>query len=156
MKSLIHLSQTFREHKSAMKQLREDFELKREERMKKEIASSGAEKKDLSTAEGLMSHANELMDRDKQSLERTLRVVADTQEVGRGIVDKLQTNTEQIESMYDKLESIENTLERSRRIITRMARKIATDKCVLPVISHSSPLATSAGTSGVSHQSWCV
>src|SRR5437667_326154 len=73
-------------------------------------------------------------DKSKESLERTLRVVQDTKQVGIDTNAKLEANTAQIEGMYDKLESIESTLTRSTKVIKRMARKMATDKYVWVVV----------------------
>ena len=85
---------------------------------------------DLETADGLMKHGLEVQDKSKDSLQRTLRVVHETKVIGQDTVVKLEQNTEQIQGMYDKLESIETTLQRSTKIIKIMARKVATDKYI--------------------------
>jgi len=160
-----------REHKNKLKELRTQYESKKGTIVRDELlgdaeADPTADK--LETAEGLMEHGLKIQDKSKQSLERTLGVIAQTKEIGTDTVLKLETNTKQIEGMYDELEMIESSLARSTKIIKRIARKMATDKyiwvmiilliCVVIVIivmgkvnltsssSSSSPSASSTGS----------
>lgn len=126
-----------RDHKSSLKELKNEFEWKKAAATKDELladGSNGADNTELETAEGMMKHGLDIQDKSKQSLERTLRVVQDTKTIGQDTNAKLEANTAQIEGMHDKLESIESTLQRSTKVIKRMARKMATDKYVWVIV----------------------
>jgi hypothetical protein len=77
-----------------------------------------------------MTYSLDIMHDSEKSLIRTLKLVENTKIIGEQVVQKLHMNTEQIEGMYDKLESIETTLSRSMKIVRRIFRKIATDKVI--------------------------
>jgi len=128
--------QMLRDHKNTLKELKNDYEWKKSAATKEQLMGDHKDSgpADLDTAEGLMKHGLDVQDKSKESLGRTLRVVNDTKNIGIDTVAKLEANTQQIEGMYDKLESIESTLARSTKIIKRMARKVATDKYVWVVV----------------------
>jgi len=123
---------TLREHKNALKELRNDFEWKKSTQVKNELVGEGGgdEEDQKETAEGLMQHGLDVQDKSKASLERTLGKIQDTKIIGQDINVKLEQNTAQIEGIYDKIESIETTLQRSTKVIKRIARKMATDKYI--------------------------
>jgi hypothetical protein len=123
---------SLRDHKNTLKELKNEYEWKKANLAKDELLGDHqpANEGELETAEGLMKHGLDVQDKSKDSLQRTLRVVNDTKDIGIDVVQKLEANTNQIEQVYDHLESIESTLQRSTKIIKRMARKVATDKYV--------------------------
>jgi DNA repair ATPase RecN len=127
--------QILKDHKHTLKELRNEFDYKSAAVTKNELLGEDKDTADRETAEGLMKHGDNVMNSSKDSLERTLRTVQDAKEVGVDINAKLEANTAQIEGMYDKLEEIESTLQRSTKVIKRMARKMATDKYVWVVVA---------------------
>ena len=125
------LKTMLREHKTVLKELRADYELKKGVAVKDELLGDHVEQKDgLDTAEGLMDHGLKTQASSKESLQRTLGVIERTKEVGTDTVLKLESNTKQVEGMYDQLEQIESSLARSTKIIRRIGRKMATDKYI--------------------------
>ena len=126
------LKQMLREHKTVLKELRTEYEAKKGVVVKDELMGDHVEegKDGLDTAEGLMDHGLKTQASSKESLQRTLGVIERTKEVGTDTVLKLETNTKQIEGMYDQLEQIESSLARSTKIIRRIGRKMATDKYI--------------------------
>jgi len=124
-----------REHKDTLKKLRLEYEQKKGVATRDELLGDGEQPVDkLETAEGLMEHGLAIQDKSKDSLQRTLGVLEQTKEVGVDTVLKLEANTKQVEALYDELELIESSLQRSAKIIRRIARKIATDKYIWVMI----------------------
>lgn len=129
------MKQMLRDHKTKLRELRNEFEWKKEAAVKDQLSGDhkGGEN-DLTTADGLMKHGLDVQKSSTESLVRTMKVVEETRQIGVDTVGKLEKNTEQIEGMYDKLEDIQSTLERSTAIIKRMARKMATDKYIWCIV----------------------
>ena len=90
---------------------------------------------DISTAEGMMKHGMNVMEKSHKSLVRTIRTIDETRQIGIDVNQRLEQQTNQIENMYDNLESIDSTFGRSMKVIKRMGRKMATDKYIWVVIT---------------------
>jgi len=122
-----------RDHKHTLKELKGEYEWRKTSSDKNalmdgaKVPATGA---DMNTADGLMKHGLDVQQQGTDSLQRTLRVVHETKDIGIDTVAKLDANTHQIEAMYDNLTAIDTTLARSTKVIKRMARKMATDKVI--------------------------
>lgn len=122
-----------RDHKHTLKELKNEYEWRKANSDKNQLlegAKPAASAADMATADGLMKHGLEVQAAGTSSLQRTLKVVGETKDIGIDTVAKLDANTHQIEAMYDNLTSIDTTLARSTKVIKRMARKMATDKVI--------------------------
>ena len=129
------LKQMLREHKAVLKELRIRYEEKKGAIVKDELLGDHSEETDrLETAEGLMEHGLNTQAQSAESLQRTLATIERTKEVGTDTVLKLETNTKQIQNMYDELEQIESSLARATKIIRRIGRKMATDRYIWVMI----------------------
>jgi len=80
-------------------------------------------------AEGLAS-----LERGSQSVARSERVAAETDEVGIQIIGDLDDQRETLIRTKEKLKETDSDLSRSRRILNNMAIKVATNKLLLVVI----------------------
>jgi len=98
------------------------------------LGDAHQEDPDLESSEGLMSHGLNIQQSSKESLQRTMAVTAEAQVIGRETAVKLESQTAQLENVYDNLESMESAVKRSKKIITRMARKVTTDKYIWIVV----------------------
>jgi len=123
-------------HKQTFTKLKNEYEWKKQAQVKDQLLGDHHEATaaDQANPDQLMKYGLEVQDKSKDSLHRTLQTVADAKQVGSQTVEKLQGNTEQVENMYNELENIEGSLARSRKIIARIARKVATDKYVWVVV----------------------
>jgi len=123
---------TLRTHKNNLRELKNEFEWKKQQVDREQLMGDHktSDAVDFTTADGLMKHGMDVQDKSTKSLQRTINVIEEAKTVGNETVTKLNEQTEKIEGMYDKLESIESTLARSTAIIKRMARKMATDKYI--------------------------
>lgn len=82
----------------------------------------------LNSNSNQMRYGLELQDKGTASLKQTSRIIEDAKQIGIDINQKLEKQNDQIVNIHDDLESVESTLERSKKIIIQMARRIATDK----------------------------
>lgn len=97
-----------RDHKHTMKELKGEYEWRKMNSDKNELmdgAKPAASGSDFGTADGLMKHGLEVQDQSKQSLDRTLRVVHETKDIGIDTVAKLEANSQQIEAIYGETDT---------------------------------------------------
>jgi len=123
--------QKIKQYKLDIKTLKNDLEWLKESANKKDLLAGKTDAyaaPDLETADGLMDHGRKLQQASVQSLQRSVGVVGDTEEIGRQTAQKLQSQTEQIKGMKDSLYEIDDMLKRSRVIITKMLKRTASSK----------------------------
>jgi len=82
----------------------------------------------MATAEGMMEHGLATQAASKDALGRIREKVGETRDIGVATAATLASQTDQLEHMYDDLQDINSTLQRSTVIIRRMGRKLTTDK----------------------------
>jgi len=121
-----------KEHKQTFQKLKNEYEWKKQAQVKDQLLGEHQEvtAADQNSPDGLMKYGLDVQDKSKDSLKRSLETIENAKQVGTKTVEKLQANTEQIGNMYNELETIESSLARSRKTISRIARKVATDKYV--------------------------
>ncbi|XP_071477982.1 vesicle transport through interaction with t-SNAREs homolog 1B-like [Diadema antillarum] len=73
----------------------------------------------------------ESLNRTSQSLARTHRIAAETDEIGAGILDELDEQKEQLIRTKENLEDMDGNLAKSKKILNRMARRVITNKLIL-------------------------
>lgn len=119
------LRAALREHKTALKEFRADYDARKSAGAKDELLGDygGEAGPDMTSPDSLMQHGLDVQAQSKSSLQRTVGVIAETKEIAVDTIAKLEQNTEQIAGMSDKLDEIESTLARSTKIIRRLARK---------------------------------
>ncbi|XP_033628626.1 vesicle transport through interaction with t-SNAREs homolog 1B-like [Asterias rubens] len=71
------------------------------------------------------------LNRTSQSLDRTHRIAAETDEIGVGIIDELDGQKEQLLNAKDKLENMDSSLGKSKQILNTIGRRIITNKLIL-------------------------
>lgn len=134
----IEMRQMLREHKSTLKELTNEYQLRRSEVVKHELFGDHEEKQlgpEIGEgADDMMERGLGIQQSSKESLARTLATIEATKEVGTETVLKLEANTKQVQNMYDELEMIESSLQRSNKIIRRIARKMMTDRYIWVMI----------------------
>jgi len=124
-----------KEQKAVFQKLKNEFEWKKSSAVKDQLLGDHkVDVGDQSTAEGTMKHGLDTLDKSKDSLKRTMETINETKTIGTATVAKLEAQTEQMEGVYNELENIETSLARSRKIISRIARKVATDKYIWVVV----------------------
>ncbi|XP_022105289.1 vesicle transport through interaction with t-SNAREs homolog 1B-like [Acanthaster planci] len=76
----------------------------------------------------------ETLNRTSDSLARTHQIAAETDEIGVGIIDELDGQKEQLLNARDKLEDMDHSLGKSKRILNSMGRRIITNKLILMAV----------------------
>ena len=123
-----------RKHRSNIKDLKQELRNLQKAELINNSSSSRNNSSDLSSVEGYIEHGTKIMEKSKDSLYRTIKVIGETQEIGVEVNQKLEMQTEKIGAMNDNIDSIDSTLNRSTKILKRMARKMASDRYIWVVI----------------------
>ncbi|XP_010786495.1 vesicle transport through interaction with t-SNAREs homolog 1B-like, partial [Notothenia coriiceps] len=69
-----------------------------------------------------------------QSIERTLRIAAETDQVGTDVIEELGGQREQLDRARNKLVNTGENLSKSRKILRALSRRLMTNKLLLGVI----------------------
>jgi hypothetical protein len=78
----------------------------------------------------IINHGLTVQKKSQKALEHTLSVIGATREIGIDVNSKLSANIDQVSAMYDKLEEVQSSFKRSKRVMNRIGRKIASDRYV--------------------------
>ncbi|KAJ8289655.1 hypothetical protein GJAV_G00003780 [Gymnothorax javanicus] len=82
----------------------------------------------------LLLQGTESLKNTSQSIERSQRIAAETDDIGRDIIEELGEQREQLDRTRDRLVHTGENLSRSRRILRSMSRRLVTNKLLLAVI----------------------
>jgi hypothetical protein len=82
----------------------------------------------LTTRDGLMKHATNIMNQDVQMLKTSLQHLENAKTIGASTVTQLEIQKQQIASTHDQLYEIDDSLARSMAILRRMARKMVCNR----------------------------
>lgn len=85
---------------------------------------------DSETAEQLMEKGLSTSNKSTQKLKDILKVTLDAKDIGASSVANLDAQQEQISKSHHGLTTIDTTLSRTSKTISRIGRKIATDKVI--------------------------
>lgn len=113
-----------------LRKYKNDLEWAEKNSTKSELmdGARGTQAAKMNTAEGLMDHGLKTQEQSKDALVRITQKVGETRDIGVATAAQLAKQTDQLEHMYDDLQDINSTLQRSTVIIKRMTRKLKTDK----------------------------
>lgn len=118
-----------RRHKTAFEELNNAYQWKVTDSIRSSLVGDHkAQVVDYESADGLMRQGLEVQDASKASLERTNAKVQETIVVGAATAAKLQQQAEQMYGMVDSLDVMGSTLDRSKRVLRAMARRVMTDR----------------------------
>jgi hypothetical protein len=93
-------------------------------------ANDGESLEDSETDEQLMEKGLSTSNKSTQKLKDILKVTLDAKDIGVSTVEKLDKQQEQIAKSHHGLVEIDTTLSRTSKTITRIGRKIASDKVI--------------------------
>ncbi len=113
-----------------MKQYRADLDYQLRLNNKNDLLDGGRVAAADESNESLMAHGLSTQAASKDSLARSLQATAAAQEIGRETAIKMEEQKKQLEKAHDDLVQIDSSVARSKKIISRMARKLTTDKLI--------------------------
>ncbi|KAJ8341065.1 hypothetical protein SKAU_G00333560 [Synaphobranchus kaupii] len=88
----------------------------------------------MQSQRALLLQGTDSLNNATRSIERSQRIAAETDHVGRDIIEELGEQREQLDRTRDRLENTGENLSRSRRILRSMSRRVMTNKLLLSVI----------------------
>ena len=128
------------EHENRINELKVAFNDKRREVEKKIllISSQGEKLKNLSGDEDVTQldkqqalHVGDvLLDKAEKSLARTKKLVVESEQIGISTLQKMETQNEQMEKIYEDFDEIDGNLARSKRILGHIAQSAVNDRCI--------------------------
>ncbi|XP_041710420.1 vesicle transport through interaction with t-SNAREs homolog 1B [Coregonus clupeaformis] len=88
----------------------------------------------LQSQRTLLLQGHEHLNNASQSIERSQRIAAETDQIGVDIIEELGDQREQLDRTRDRLVNTGENLSRSRKILRAMSRRLMTNKLMLSVI----------------------
>ncbi|KAK6304880.1 hypothetical protein J4Q44_G00254660 [Coregonus suidteri] len=89
----------------------------------------------LQSQRTLLLQGHEHLNNASQSIERSQRIAAETDQIGVDIIEELGDQREQLDRTRDRLVNTGENLSRSRKILRAMSRRLMTNKLMLSVIT---------------------
>ncbi|XP_030626825.1 vesicle transport through interaction with t-SNAREs homolog 1B [Chanos chanos] len=88
----------------------------------------------MQSQRALLIQGTESLNSASQSIERSQRIAAETDQIGADIIEELGEQREQLDRTRDRLINTGENLSRSRKILRAMSRRLMTNKLLLSVI----------------------
>ncbi|XP_038621374.1 vesicle transport through interaction with t-SNAREs homolog 1B isoform X2 [Tachyglossus aculeatus] len=82
----------------------------------------------------LLLQGTDSLNRASQSIERSHRIAAETDQVGSDIIEELGDQRDQLERTKSRLVNTSENLSRSRKILRSMSRRVTTNKLLLSMV----------------------
>ncbi|CAD7931884.1 unnamed protein product [Amoebophrya sp. A120] len=73
---------------------------------------------------------DKLQDRTEESLKRILRMAADAEQIGTRSLQTMHAHEERMGRTMQEMDDVQNTLQRTRHVVSGLMRGAASDKCV--------------------------
>nr|KAF6503431.1 vesicle transport through interaction with t-SNAREs 1B [Molossus molossus] len=107
------------------KKLIRDFDEKQQE---------ANETNQLQSQRVLLLQGTDSLNRATQSIERSHRIAAETDQIGSEIIEELGEQRDQLERTKNRLVNTSENLSKSRKILRSMSRKVTTNKLLLSIV----------------------
>ncbi|XP_023142426.1 vesicle transport through interaction with t-SNAREs homolog 1B [Amphiprion ocellaris] len=88
----------------------------------------------LQSQRALLLQGTDALNNASQSIERSQRIAAETEQIGTDIIEELGEQREQLDRTRNRLVNTGENLSRSRKILRAMSRRLVTNKLLLAVI----------------------
>ncbi|RMC00458.1 hypothetical protein DUI87_23068 [Hirundo rustica rustica] len=82
----------------------------------------------------LLLQGTDSLNRASESIERSHRIAAETDQIGTDIIEELGEQREQLERTKSRLVNTSENLSKSRKILRSMSRRVTTNKLLLSII----------------------
>ncbi|XP_034419026.1 vesicle transport through interaction with t-SNAREs homolog 1B [Cyclopterus lumpus] len=97
-------------------------------------SSENQQSTQLQSQRALLLHGTDSLNNATQSIERSQRIAAETDQIGTDIIEELGEQREQLDRTRNRLVDTGDNLSRSRKILRAMSRRLVTNKLLLAVI----------------------
>uniref|UniRef100_A0A668W4G1 t-SNARE coiled-coil homology domain-containing protein n=1 Tax=Oreochromis aureus TaxID=47969 RepID=A0A668W4G1_OREAU len=88
----------------------------------------------LQSQRALLLEGTDALNNASQSIERSQRIAAETEQIGTDIIEELGEQREQLDRTRNRLANTGENLSRSRKILRAMSRRLVTNKLLLGII----------------------
>ncbi|XP_063254837.1 vesicle transport through interaction with t-SNAREs homolog 1B [Prinia subflava] len=98
------------------------------------FATENEQSTNLQSQRVLLLQGTDSLNRASESIERSHRIAAETDQIGTDIIEELGEQREQLERTKGRLVNTSENLSKSRKILRSMSRRITTNKLLLSII----------------------
>ncbi|XP_064280363.1 vesicle transport through interaction with t-SNAREs homolog 1B [Passer domesticus] len=98
------------------------------------FATENEQSTNLQSQRVLLLQGTDSLNRASESIERSHRIAAETDQIGTDIIEELGEQREQLERTKSRLVNTSENLSKSRKILRSMSRRITTNKLLLSII----------------------
>ncbi|KFP90108.1 Vesicle transport through interaction with t-SNAREs 1B, partial [Apaloderma vittatum] len=98
------------------------------------FSTENEESTNLQSQRVLLLQGTDSLNRASQSIERSHRIAAETDQIGTDIIEELGEQREQLERTKSRLVNTSENLSKSRKILRSMSRRVTTNKLLLSII----------------------
>lgn len=98
------------------------------------FATENEQSTNLQSQRVLLLQGTDSLNRASESIERSHRIAAETDQIGTDIIEELGEQREQLERTKSRLVNTTENLSKSRKILRSMSRRITTNKLLLSII----------------------
>eukprot|EP00164_Ancoracysta_twista_P002828 GFYU01003763.1.p1 GENE.GFYU01003763.1~~GFYU01003763.1.p1 ORF type:complete len:267 (-),score=71.88 GFYU01003763.1:262-1062(-) len=122
-----------RAHQQALRKLTEDLKFQKTAGDRDQLLDgrSGGFNAETATAQQLLDHGKQTLNEDEKILQRTRKVVNDTEQIAAETNVRLKEQTEQIAAAHEAVHQVESNLKKADRLISQIRRKLMSDKIML-------------------------
>ena len=82
----------------------------------------------------MLLQGTDSLNRATQSIERSHRIAAETDQIGSEIIEELGEQRDQLERTKSRLVNTSENLSKSRKILRSMSRKVTINKLLLSIV----------------------
>ncbi|XP_030806477.1 vesicle transport through interaction with t-SNAREs homolog 1B [Camarhynchus parvulus] len=98
------------------------------------FATENEQSTNLQSQRVLLLQGTDSLNRASESIERSHRIAAETDQIGTDIIEELGEQREQLERTKSRLVNTSENLSKSRKVLRSMSRRITTNKLLLSII----------------------
>uniref|UniRef100_U3JRH6 Vesicle transport through interaction with t-SNAREs 1B n=1 Tax=Ficedula albicollis TaxID=59894 RepID=U3JRH6_FICAL len=98
------------------------------------FATENEQSTNLQSQRVLLLQGTDSLNRASESIERSHRIAAETDQIGTDIIEELGEQREQLERTKSRLVNTSENLSKSRKILRAMSRRVTTNKLLLSII----------------------
>jgi uncharacterized protein YdiU (UPF0061 family) len=117
-----------KQNKIKVRQLKKKFKLIEKETLHDALFADVGEPERPDTQDKMIDHGRGIMADSKNSLNNTLKVLADTQTIANHTAIQLKDQTDKLQKIDDDISHIDSTLVRAGKHTKRIGRKLLSDK----------------------------
>ena len=117
-------------YRDQKKNMQHTMDMLRQSSNRDELNLNGSGSFKAVTNDEVMQHALEINNSDVETMKRLVVTIADTDALGRGAIEELEKQTEQIQRINEDVHGFRGTVKRGGKLLSIYKRRIMTDRLI--------------------------